>query len=326
MMRSVKSLFIQDANTEAVSSIEIPGSYESYYPLRIWIKVIALSCLILIVSTACGKGSNKTSETTNPMVTEVTPTIEPTATTEPTVEPTEAPRYTEILPATLEECKANNVIRWSNFEEDWKEFTDLVDAKAQINGDLVEPFVKHISTAPSPPSISFAMIKNPNKQPGAACACVEFDDGSGVYVFGIPIKRPDSPNIPVTVLYFGVDKGMLDKYIYDIHPELKGTGLYEKYYDLSSIYPKLVSGNYIDVGLPLIISFPGLDESDPIWGNLIKIYYRNGGTDDASNNYYPLLFDFFSAGSKLKTEQMAIDALAKLKNKIIPISDLSVVF
>jgi hypothetical protein len=259
---------------------------------------------------------------TAPLPSTAIPTIEPTA----TVEPTEAPRYTEILPSTLEECKANNVIRWSHFEEDWKQFTDLVDAKTEINIDLYEPFVERNLKSKIPPHMALVTFNNPNKLPGISCAYVDFQDGNGVYVFGAPYIRPNSPNVPPAVLYFAVDANMLNKHFYDIYPQLKGTDIFEKYYDISKTYEKFVSGNFDELSFSYITNPIGSDES--IWGNINSLYQLTNlgeqtglyypDPQEFTNEYYDPLHFIFSEGGSLITEDKANEGLQKIGKKIIP--------
>jgi hypothetical protein len=282
---------------------------------------VAGATTFMSAMSACSSAENKTPPAeTAPLPASATPTIE--ATKIPTVEPTEAPRYTEILPATLEECKANNVIRWSHFDEDWKEFTNLVDAKAEINGDLIESF-RTSTSALGPPSALSVHFENKNKVPGVACAYVDFEDGRGVLVFGIPVKRPKSPNIPATILYFGTDDQMMSEYYNQVNPKMTEYD-YEKYVSPITIYSMIVNGEFDEGFLLPIISFPDMSESDPMWINLMKIYNKNCGSDQRANFVVPIMH-FFEYSGKI-TEQNGIDGLKKLKNKIIPVKYLGIIY
>jgi hypothetical protein len=294
------------------------------YSRRKFLKGGLAAATVIGSAVACGKAvinppTPEITKTTGPTATE---TFTPTQEATPTIEPTEAaPRYTEILPATLEECKANNVIRWSNFEEDWKEFTDLVDAKNQINMNLVEPFTESISKLPSPPTTSIVSVDNPNKLPGVSCSYVDFENGSGVYVLGLPIVRPNSPNVPPTVLYFAVDDVMLDKHIYDIKPSIKGTDLYGKYYDLSVIYPKIVSGQYDSLSVTYI--YNPFDSNQGIWGNLNELFPTTDRNEFMELYAKPISY-VFSEGGTLITEEMAANAFKKAHKMIIPSAYITV--
>ena len=77
-----------------------------------------ISCFILIVLsilTACSSspaGQGQPATATQ----EPTYTFTPTQTLEPS--PTPDTRFSELMPATLEECMEENVIRWGHLKED----------------------------------------------------------------------------------------------------------------------------------------------------------------------------------------------------------------
>ena len=242
-----------------------------------------------------------------------TATNEPTATIVPTNTPEPSPtpdiRFAELIPATLEECKEKNILRWDHLEEDMQKVLDkerelglsIDDAGLYSTGIPENDFEKTQSPYISPghfSSLHFPFIQS--------CSYIK---EKGLFVFGIPIRflGPYNENDKFGFFHFSVDESAEE-----IFWNKKGTpDRFQKYFELDTIYPKIKNREYESLVLATI-GENRYAERDGEWSNILDVYFNHLNDEERR------LEIWLAYGTGIPQEKMN-DLINKMQNKVIPV-------
>ena len=238
-------------------------------------KFMAIAIIGSMVLAACGVGTEtKTTPVINTSTPAMTETYTPpaaTATEIPTVTATEAPtpteekRYTELIPASKELCKTENVIRFNNYDKDWADFRSKEDTLVSTLNITSGVEVSHTqNNSGTESTVTTNMLEFKSKI--ISCSFVELNEqGEGVYVFGIPyLSNYDNK---VHIYHAAIDWDNFDKIIsYEYGPSNVQRG--NEHLDYSFI----TSQKYNDILASYIMFYGNGDANQPFLNNLFKIY------------------------------------------------------
>ena len=272
-----------------------------------------ISCFILIVLsilTACSSspaGQGQPATATQ----EPTYTFTPTQTLEPS--PTPDTRFSELMPATLEECMEENVIRWGHLKEDLPLLIEK-EKMVSIDASKIQPIR---NGAPNTdiqqfemPSFISLTFETQAKNNVVSCSYLEAPQKEGILIYGIAVKRPGSEIVGIVHFAYSLRaKNTFNSQI-NYTPEFSETEQYQRF----------KNGEYNEIGIHLIL-WRAFAKYEGVWDNLLRLT-PNQNPANPSSDYYLMHGKLWH--STHSTDQEAEEVFKYWEKKILPAITLGI--
>jgi len=232
----------------------------------------------------------------------------------------EAIKFLSLLPETLGEVEQRNVLRWDHLEDD---LAELVEKEKEANTESSEApefsvgFPNYDSeTLKLPSVVGLTMIAGEGEKISiVSCSYLDLGNGEGLYVLGIPVKRPGSEEIGI--LHFAMDPELAKEYFEAIGK----SQTYDDYNDIQTYYPEATQGEKVisRMGINLIL-YRGSAEEGGVWDPLLGLL----PTEDLNDEYYYYVGDLKKAAYSDDEEARRI--FSYFNDKILPCVSIGVIY